>query len=41
MSNYDKIKDTIIESTLQRFKPSKHQKAYKFEKKIKKRCYAR
>jgi len=33
--------DTIVESSLQRFKPSKHKKAYRIENNFRKRCYTR
>lgn len=33
--------DIILDSRLQKFKPSKHKKAYKIEKNFKKRCYSR
>jgi len=41
MGNREDIKARVDKSILQRFKPSKHQKAYRLEKKNKKRCYAR
>ncbi|HEY5584711.1 MAG TPA: hypothetical protein VIK78_09500 [Ruminiclostridium sp.] len=40
MSDGEDIK-TILDSKLHKFKPSKHKMAYKLDKKIKKRCYAR
>jgi hypothetical protein len=34
-------KDFELESRLQKFKPSKHRKAYRIENNFKKKCYAR
>jgi len=34
-------KDIVLESRVQKFKPSKHKKAYRLENNFKKRCYAR
>ncbi|MHB8063207.1 MAG: hypothetical protein ACYDG2_11330 [Ruminiclostridium sp.] len=34
-------KDLALESKLEKFKPSKHRKAYRIENNFRKRCYAR
>ena len=39
--SYNKDHQLDDRSNLQRFKPSKHKKAYKIDKNFKNRCYAR
>lgn len=34
-------KDNVLESRVQKFKPSKHRKAYRIENNFRKRCYTR